>query len=422
MKKVLVVGSGAREHAIAKTFLRSPQVDQVFVAPGNDGMRMTPNIKLVPISVQMIRDLADFAELERIDLTFVGSEEPLTLGIVDYFEQHDLPIFGPRQAAAQLEGSKTFAKELMAKYHIPTAQSVTVKSLDEALLAVERFGLPIVIKQDGLALGKGVQIFQRNDQLMQQLTGIYAKAPHATLVVEEYLEGVEFSIFSFVGQNGIVHAPIAQDHKRLLDGDEGPNTGGMGAYSPVPWLADDVRMTAIEKLVMPTIEGMKADGIPFYGILYTGVMLTKQGPKVIEFNVRLGDPETQVVLPQLNSDFYIMIDELMLGIQPQVTWQHHQVYIGVVLAGEKYPASGSQGITVPVLENHQVKVDSAALTLKDDAYVSDGGRLLTFVAAGETVSQAQEIIYSQLQTLDLKHFQYRTDIGYQAVNHEVTKI
>ncbi|MDR3241094.1 MAG: phosphoribosylamine--glycine ligase [Lactobacillaceae bacterium] len=418
MAKVLVIGSGAREHAIAQTFLRSDQVDQVCVAPGNDGMQINPEIKLVAISATQIDALIDFAQTEKIDLVFVGSEEPLTLGIVDAFQEAGIRIFGPSQAAAQLEGSKTFANMILAENDIPTAQSKTVESLEDALEAVPAFGIPVVIKQDGLALGKGVSILESEADLQKLLEQIYHDNESARIVIEEYLDGVEFSIFSFVGENGIVHAPIAQDHKRLLDGDLGPNTGGMGAYSPVRWISDEVRLEAIQNLVLPTIEGMKKKGIPFVGVLYTGVMLTKAGPKVIEFNVRLGDPEAQVVLPQLTSDFYEMLNELIDGVQPRVIWQHDDVYLGVVVAAPGYPESPKHDIELHAYEKNGITINAAALREVLGRYYSNGGRIATFVTHASTATEAQTMVYDYFAEVGMEPLQFRTDIGYQAVQSE----
>ncbi|HCH60754.1 MAG TPA: phosphoribosylamine--glycine ligase, partial [Leuconostoc lactis] len=260
MKKVLVIGAGAREHALAQAFLRSEQVEQVIVAPGNDGMT-DDGLRRAAVAVTDLQGLRDLAVAEAVDLTFVGNEEPLTLGVVDAFRQAGLQIFGPTQAAAQLEGSKSFTKRILDQYNIPTAQSRTVTNHTAAQAAVTEFGLPIVFKLDGLALGKGVTIVTTATQAADYLTDLYTRQPEAKLVIESYLDGVEFSIFSLVGQDGVVtHAPLAQDHKRRFDQDKGPNTGGMGAYSPVRWLSAEVRQQAIDTLVMPTIAAMAKEG------------------------------------------------------------------------------------------------------------------------------------------------------------------
>lgn len=415
MAKVLIVGSGAREHALAQTFLRSSIVSQVYVAPGNDGMT-DDNLVRLDIQANATTALIETVKNNHIDLTFVGNEEPLTLGIVDCFQEAGLTIFGPNAVAAQLEGSKDFTKSLLHKYHIPTANSATVTSLTAAQSTLSKFGLPIVFKLDGLALGKGVTIINDAAQAEDYLSDVYTRDAAAKLVIEEYLDGVEFSIFSLVGENGVVtHAPIAQDHKRRFDGDKGPNTGGMGAYSPVHWLSDAVRDRAISELVMPTIAAMANEGTPFMGVLYTGVMLTQDGPKVIEFNVRFGDPEAQVVLPQLTSDFYQLIMDLLNGNQPVAEWQDSDVYVGVVLAAAGYPQAPIKGAKVPIVDEITPLIINFAGV---KAGVASGGRVATVVAHDMDTTLAQQKVYNKLDQLDT-YLQYRHDIAYQAIQHEV---
>lgn len=415
MAKVLIIGSGAREHALAQTFLRSPEVTEVIVSPGNPGMT-DEGIRLASVAVNDLAGLVALAQDEQIDLTMAGSEEALILGVVDRFNEADLRIFGPNKIVAQLEGSKTFAKELLAANQIPTAKSVTVQSLAEAQTVAPDFGLPIVMKQDGLALGKGVTIIKTEDELADYLNQTYQTQADAMIVIEEYLEGVEFSVFSFVGKNGVVHTPVAQDHKRLLDGNEGPNTGGMGAYSPVRWLKDTDIKQAIDELVMPTLTAMTEAGTPFEGILYTGVMLTEAGPKVIEFNVRFGDPEAQVVLPQLTSDFYQLLMDLLDGGQPAATWQTDDVYVGVVLAAPGYPVAPEKGIALPHLPA-DIGVNYAGVSLKNNQLVSSGGRVMTVVTADATATEAQAKLYKILDNSQAQ-LTYRHDIAYQAVDAE----
>lgn len=414
MKKVLVIGSGAREHTLAQTFLRSEAVDTVIVAPGNDGMT-DPGIRRESIAVTDLIGLRDLALLEAVDLTFVGNEEPLTLGIVDLFQSSGISIFGPSKVAAQLEGSKSFTKNLLQKYAIPTAQSVTVNSLDTAMAVLQKFGLPIVFKLDGLALGKGVTILTNELEAKNYLNDLYVQDANATLVIEEYLDGVEFSIFSLVGKNGVVtHAPLAQDHKRRYDEDKGPNTGGMGAYSPVNWLSEEIKARAISELVLPTIDAMAQEGTPFTGVLYTGVMLTEEGPKVIEFNVRFGDPEAQVVLPQYTGDFYELVTQLLAGNQIHPSWQKKYVYVGVVLAAAGYPEDPKKGAIVPTT------TDVSPLTINYAGVKSgkaNGGRVVTIVAHDVNATLAQKRVYRTIENLDTA-LQYRHDIAYQAVQHE----
>ncbi|CAH1851664.1 phosphoribosylamine--glycine ligase [Convivina intestini] len=414
MKKVLIVGSGAREHALAQTFLKSPQVDQVIVAPGNDGMTDT-GLNIVPIPVTDLVALRQLALDQQIDLTFVGSENPLTLGIVDEFEQAGLAIFGPSQAAAQLEGSKSFAKDVLTKYNIPTARSKTVHSLAAATALPAKFGFPLVAKLDGLALGKGVSILADEQQYQDYLQDIFKKDPQAALVIEEFLKGVEFSIFSLVGKDGkVVHTPLAQDHKRRFDHDLGPNTGGMGAYSPLTWVSPAQKQMAIDQLVTPILAAMQSENTRFVGVLYTGVMWTTTGPKVIEYNVRFGDPEAQVVLPQYQGDFYTLIMDLLDGKVGQSDWQQKAIYLGVVLVAPGYPNAPQTGALVPTV------AQVAPLTI-NYAGVKDGraagGRIATVVVHAQTTSLAQAEVYRKLNVIDTA-LDYRHDIGYQAdLNH-----
>ncbi|MCB6839573.1 phosphoribosylamine--glycine ligase [Weissella viridescens] len=414
MTSVLIIGSGAREFIFAKTFAQS--VDQVFVAPGNAGMR---EAGYETVNLTDIPELITFAQSQKIDLTFVGSEALLTDGIVDAFQAAGLPIFGPTKSAAQLEGSKAFTKALLQKYDIPTADSVTVTNLNEAKQVLNTHAYPVVVKLDGLALGKGVSIYEHPETALAGIENIYEQDAQAPLVIEEFMQGPEFSIFSFVGKEQVVHAPIAQDHKRLLDGDRGPNTGGMGAYSPVRWIGEDVVQTAITSLVEPVLAAMRAEGTPFEGILYTGVMLTEAGPKVIEYNVRFGDPEAQVVLPQLTSDLYTNIMDLLAGTPTHMTWQDTDVYLGVTLAAPGYPVDPEKGLPLPALPN-DVQIDYAGVKQQTNQLVSNGGRVLTAVIHRPTMVTAQTDLYA---ALDQTHTDlvYRHDIGHQAVVAELAE-
>lgn len=414
MTSVLIIGSGAREFIFAKTFAQS--VDQVFVAPGNAGMR---EAGYETVNLTDIPDLIAFAQSQKIDLTFVGSEALLTDGIVDAFQAAGLPIFGPTKSAAQLEGSKAFTKALLQKYDIPTADSVTVTNPNEAKQVLNTHAYPVVVKLDGLALGKGVSIYEHPETALAGIENIYEQDSQAPLVIEEFMQGPEFSIFSFVGKEQVVHAPIAQDHKRLLDGDRGPNTGGMGAYSPVRWIGEDVVQTAITSLVEPVLAAMRSEGTPFEGILYTGVMLTEAGPKVIEYNVRFGDPEAQVVLPQLTSDLYTNIMDLLAGKPTNMTWQDTDVYLGVTLAARGYPVNPEKGLPLPALPN-DVQIDYAGVKQQTNQLVSNGGRVLTAVIHRPTMVTAQTDLYA---ALDQTHTDlvYRHDIGHQAVVAELAE-
>ncbi|GAP03264.1 phosphoribosylamine--glycine ligase [Fructobacillus pseudoficulneus] len=416
MSKVLVIGSGAREHALAQTFLKSPQVDEVLVAPGNDGMQETGLTRL-PIDANDIVSLVQAAKDQQVDLTFVGNEDPLILGVVDRFEEAGLKIFGPNAVAAQLEGSKTFAKEILTANEIPTAKAVTVNSRQEAKDAILEFDWPMVFKLDGLALGKGVTIIKDQSSADEYLQSLYQKDPTAKLVIEEFLNGVEFSIFSLVGKDGqVVHAPMAQDHKRRYDHDRGPNTGGMGAYSPLSWLRDSDAVQTVDELVDPMLAAMADRGTPFTGVLYTGVMLTAAGPKVIEFNVRFGDPEAQVVLPQLESDFYQMILDLLAGKRPEANWQTDDVYLGVVLAAPGYPQAPEKGGQVPsAADLSPLTVNYAGAKATDEGLVANGGRVATVIAHAQDTQAAQAAVYDVLDKTygDLV---YRHDIGHWAVD------
>lgn len=413
MATVLIVGSGSREHALAETFARSPQVEHVYVAPGNPGM-VADKIHPVAIETNNQAALVAFAKEKAISLTLVGSEAPLVAGLVDAFEDQGLAIFGPRKAAARLEGSKAFMKKLVLEEHIPTAQAVTVHDEAAAQQAVSSLGWPVVVKQDGLAAGKGVTILDDEVSSQTFLHRLYQVDAQTSLVIEEYLEGHEFSLFSLVGKEQVIHTPVAQDHKRRFDGDQGPNTGGMGAYSPVPFVQQAMVQEAVDQLVTPLLAAMKAAGCPYQGVLYTGVMLTAGGPKVIEYNVRFGDPEAQVVLPQLKSDFYELIQGLLQGKQVQPEWQKDQTYLGVVLVNPTYPKPADQMFVLSDLAATGLRVNYGGVALKAGQLVSQGGRVATLVAGARNLAQAQAEVYRALtdQVLPLA---YRHDIGQQGL-------
>ena len=416
MAKVMVIGSGAREHALSETFLRSTEVEEVIVVPGNAGMQ-SAGIRTVDHDMLDVTGLRHLAEQEAVDLTFVGSEAPLIDGVVDVFQTAGLKIFGPTQQAAQLEGSKQFAKDVMAEAGVPTATSVMVTDESSALQALKNFSLPLVIKQDGLAAGKGVVICRVREDAETMIQLAYERQVDAPLVIESYMAGVEFSIFSLVGPNGVIHAPIAQDHKRRFDNDQGLNTGGMGAYSPVRWVSDEIVQEAIQTLVLPTLATMAACEMPFTGVLYTGVMLTDAGPKVVEYNVRFGDPEAQVVFPQLQSDFYELISTLLAGEQPKAIWQQDDVYVGVVLVNPSYSATTTEHIDLPSFSIADINTFYAGVTRNDDKLISNGGRIATVVGHAATASQAQEMVYDAIDATQTT-LAYRHDIGYQAVREE----
>src|SRR5690606_12175182 len=313
--KVLVIGRGGREHAIVRQFSKSPSVTKVFAAPGNDGMQ--EDAEIAAIDEMDFAGLADFAQQQGVDFSFVGPEQPLSEGIVDFFDAKWLRIFGPSKQAAQIEGSKAFAKELKEKYSIPTAVYETFTEVAPAIAFIRQHGAPIVIKADGLAAGKGVVVALTEEEAVSavndMLEGQKFGESGSKVVIEEFLDGEEFSFMSFVQAGRIYPMVISQDHKRAFDGDRGTNTGGMGAYSPVPQISQEIVDETFTKIVEPAVQAMASEGTPFNGILYTGVILTKQGPKVIEFNARFGDPETQVVLPRMKSDFGLCMDSILNG-------------------------------------------------------------------------------------------------------------
>ena len=411
--KILVIGSGGREHALAKKFMESPQVEKVFVAPGNSGMKKD-GIQIVGISELSNDELVEFAQKENIDLSFVGPETALMNGVVDAFEEKNLIIFGPRKKAAELEGSKDFAKSIMKKYGVPTADYATFDSLEPALSHLKQHGVPIVIKADGLAAGKGVTVAFDIASARAALADIFSGS-QGRVVIEEFLDGEEFSLFSFVHQGKIYPMPIAQDHKRAFDGDKGPNTGGMGAYSPVPHLPKEVINEALEKVVKPTVAGLINEENSFTGVLYAGLILTADGVKTIEFNARFGDPETQVVLPRLKSDLAQAIIDILAGDVPTLEWLGTGVTLGVVVASEGYPAQAKTGSILPDIPK-ELNVYYAGVTENEaNQLVSSGGRVYLLSESGKDIASTQKSLYDKLDKLDNQGLFYRHDIGSKAV-------
>ena len=415
--KVLVIGGGGREHAIARQFNVSPSVDKVFVAPGNDGMKN--DAECVQIDMADFEALASFAKEKAIDLTFVGPEQPLAEGIVDFFNERGLKIFGPTKAAAQIEGSKSFAKEIMDKYNIPTAGYGTFTDAEEAKTYIREMGAPIVVKADGLAAGKGVIVAMTLDEALSAVDDMIGNQKFgessSRVVVEEFLDGEEFSYMSFVHNGHIYPMVVAQDHKRAYDGDRGPNTGGMGAYSPVPQISDSVVQEAYDKVVVPTVEAMAAEGVPFTGILYAGLILTEDGPKTIEFNARFGDPETQVVLPRMASDFGEFMMALMDSKPFDLKWDE-EAMLGVVVAAENYPGDVAKGAGLPdlsVLSTQGLDVFHAGTKSSETGFVGNGGRVILVTAKADSLKQAQEEVYKGLSQLEWDGFFYRNDIGWR---------
>lgn len=416
--KLLVIGSGGREHAICRKLLEDPQVDAVFCAKGNPGMQKD-GVQLVDIAEDNHPALIQFVKEHQIEWTFVGPEIPLLNGIVDDFQAAGLKIFGPNQQAAMIEGSKDFAKQLMRDYHIPTAKYQTFSDFEAAKAYVLENGAPIVIKADGLAAGKGVVVAMTEQEALEALEDMLLDhkfgASSAKVVVEEFLDGEEFSLLSFVKENEVYPMVIAQDHKRIFDGDKGPNTGGMGAYSPVPQIPESMVQTAIKEIVQKAADGMVDRKTPFTGILYAGLIATNEGPKVIEFNARFGDPETQVVLPRLKTSLAQIIDDLLNNRQPDITWYDFATF-GVVVAAPGYPADYEKNIALPEMQNTEEQtVYYAGVTAKKEQMVSNGGRVFLVTSQGTNLSDAQQKAYAYLNQYDLSQFFYRKDIGFKAL-------
>ncbi len=415
--KLLVIGSGGREHAIAKKLLADEQVTTVFCAPGNPGMRLD-GIEVVAIDENDHAALIRFAEEHAVAWTFVGPEVPLLNGIVDDFEQAGLKIFGPKKDAAMIEGSKEFAKELMINNQIPTAAYRSFEEFEAARAYVLEKGVPLVIKADGLAAGKGVVVAETLATALAALTDMLQEnkfgASGAKVVIEEFLAGEEFSLLAFVNREQVYPMVIAQDHKRAFDRDQGPNTGGMGAYSPVPQISEQVVARAIQEVLLPAAKGMVARGTPFTGILYAGLIATEGDPKVIEFNARFGDPETQVVLPRLDSSLAAIITALLNDQEPELRW-NDLATVGVVVAAAGYPGAYEQQLPLPEISSDQ-SVYYAGVAEKNQQLVSNGGRVFLLQAQAETLAEAQRKVYGQLEQLALPKFFYRRDIGAKALD------
>lgn len=415
--KLLVIGSGGREHAIAKKLAEDATVTQVFCAPGNPGMKKD-GIEVVPVAENDQAGLLAFAKEQAVDWTFVGPEAPLAAGLVDAFESAGLKAFGPSKDAAMIEGSKDFAKQLMVKNAIPTGAYQTFTDFAKAKAYVEAQGAPIVIKADGLAAGKGVVVAETVPQAIAALSEMLEDnkfgASGARVVVEEFLAGEEFSLLAFVRRDKVYPMVISQDHKRAFDGDKGPNTGGMGAYSPVPQIPQEIVDEAVQRILIPAAKGMIANGTPFTGILYAGLIATEKGPKVIEFNARFGDPETQVVLPRLKSSLAAIISALLADEKPVIEWADNAAF-GVVVAADGYPGTYEKGRPIPLIEDSEVTVYYAGVSETDGQLVAAGGRLFLVEAEGENLPEAQEKVYRALAVAKLTGMFYRKDIGHRAL-------
>ncbi|MGE8079758.1 phosphoribosylamine--glycine ligase [Peribacillus loiseleuriae] len=416
---VLVIGKGGREHALAKKLSESKNVRQVFVAPGNPGMEDVA--ELVQIDENNHKELIAFAKKQDISLTIVGAETPLVNGIVDDFKAAGLQVFGPDRLAAIIEGSKTFAKDLMKKYEIPTAAYEAFTDIESAKTYLAEIGVPIVIKADGLAAGKGVVVAHTMEEALEALHEMLVDEKFgeasARVVMEEFLEGEEFSLMAFVNGEKVYPMVIAQDHKRAYDGDTGPNTGGMGAYSPVPQIPEDMVSAAVEQIVKPAAAALVAEGRSFTGILYAGLIATNKGTKVIEFNARFGDPETQVVLPRLKNDFVDTLLAVLNGKDYELEWDDAPV-IGVVVAAAGYPGAYVKGAPIYGLGELSEDVDIYhAGTSKNDKgdYTTNGGRVLLVTAKGTDLFSAQTKVYKELEKIHNQELFWRKDIGHRAI-------
>lgn len=415
MKKVLVIGSGGREHAIVDALSRSPQVEKIYCAPGNAGI--AEKAECVAIGVTDIDALANFAASKGVDMTVVGPEAALAAGIADRFAAVGLRIFGPTKSAARIESSKEFAKEMMDKYGVPTAAYRVFDEFEPAWEYVKNRPLPAVIKYDGLAAGKGVVVALTYEEAEEALRDMLLDESFGKgrVVVEDFLDGPEFSFMCIVSGEKVYPLAIAQDHKRAFDGDKGPNTGGMGAYSPVPFIGEDVRQEALDKIIRPVAKGMVKEGVPFLGVLYGGLILTKDGPKVIEFNARFGDPETEVVLPRLKSDIYSLFDAAIDGKDFETEWSDKSM-LGIVLASKGYPGSYEKGAEITGLDKINGIAYHMGTTGKDGKLFTAGGRVLMVVAEGETLAEARDAAIRDIADISCPALFHRSDIGYQAIN------
>lgn len=421
---ILIVGGGGREHALAWKLAQSPKVDQLYAAPGSDGISAVA--KCVPIDVMDFEKLASFAENHNVDLTVVGPEQPLVGGIADCFSKKGLKVFGPEKAAARIEGSKSFAKELMKKYKIPTSHYQAFTDYQAASDYLQQTGAPIVLKADGLAAGKGVIVALTMDEAEQGLKTLMKDKKFADagscVVIEEYLEGEEFSLMALVHGKTVVPLAIAQDHKRACEGDKGPNTGGMGAYSPVPQIPQSAVDEAVRTIVEPAAAGLVREGCLFTGVLYAGLILTKTGPKVIEFNCRFGDPETQVVLPRLESDLVQVIVQLMDGAKPELSWSDKSA-IGTVLASKGYPGSYNKGEKLGDLEAlpENALLFHAGTQKSGKDWLTNGGRVLLVTRLGDGLREARDAVNRDLASIQTDAVFFRKDIGHRALEAEAKK-
>jgi phosphoribosylamine--glycine ligase len=428
--QVLIIGGGGREHALAWKVAQSPKVEHVYVAPGNPGIALEPGCEKLPIDADDLDGLLRFAQARAIDLTIVGPEAPLVAGVVDRFRAAGLRIFGPTQAAAQLEGSKAFAKDFLARHKIPTAAYGNFTDVDAAVAYIKKVGAPIVVKADGLAAGKGVIVAQTEDEAIEavrdMLQGNAFGSAGARVVIEEFLDGEEASFIVMVDGAQVLPMATSQDHKRVNDRDQGPNTGGMGAYSPAPVVTPTVHARVMREIIEPTVRGMAAEGNRYTGFLYAGLMIMPDGaPKVIEFNCRFGDPETQPILMRLQSDLVELIEAAVDGRLDRVTakWDP-RVALGVVMAAGGYPGDYPKGDVISGLPigvpfaSADCHVFHAGTGMRDNRYITNGGRVLCVTALGDTVAGAQQRAYQAVRQITWDHLHYRSDIGFRAIARE----
>ena len=405
--KVLVIGKGGREHALAWKLNQSHLVEKIYIAPGNPG---TASFGInVNIKDDDIEGLAEFAQKEGIDLTVVGPETTLALGAADAFEKRGLKIFGPKKAVARLESSKDFAKHIMNKYNVPTGAYETFTDYEKAKAYVEKHGAPIVIKEDGLKAGKGVTVAMKIEEAFEALEIAFA-IPNNKVVIEEYLDGFEFSLIALVHEDKVIPLEVGQDHKRVFDGDKGPNTGGMGVYSPVRRVTKEIIDASVNEIIRPTLEGLKKEGLPFTGFIFAGIMDTKEGVKTIEFNARFGDPEAEVILPRMESDLLQLILDIMDGKETEVQWSD-KTTVGVVLASDGYPASSTPDEEIFIDENMESHLFHMGTKEKNGHIYTNGGRVLIVVAEGDTLAEAKKKAYSDVDKIKCRKLFFRHDIG-----------
>ncbi|MBA8759354.1 phosphoribosylamine--glycine ligase [Staphylococcus schleiferi subsp. coagulans] len=411
---VLVVGGGGREHALAHKLNQSQLVSKVFAIPGNVAMNHVAEVHSEIAETEYDR-IVEFAKDHQVEWVIIGPEQPLTGGLADLLRAENVKVFGPNQDAAQIEGSKSFAKRLMEKYDIPTADYREINDKEEALAYIETCELPVVLKKDGLAAGKGVIIAETREQAQEAVDILYPEK-ESKVVFEQFLEGEEFSLMTFVnGDYAVPFDTIAQDHKRAFDQDQGPNTGGMGAYCPVPHISDQVLKEANEKIAQPIAQAMQAEGYDFFGLLYIGAILTNEGPKVIEFNARFGDPEAQVLLTRLESDLMAHIIALDENQPIEMKWKENAV-VGVMLASKGYPGNYDKGLAVAGFENDLNHYFVSGLKYENNQYVTSGGRVILAIGEGTTIESAQEQSYQRVAQIESDALFYRNDIANKALS------